>query len=122
MCVCVCVCVCDLHEGLSRSLSSQWDGQEGSDLTEVNTECDDEQNFEENLVIVDEADEEMDTAHMEQSLNDTHFQTKHATEIAQVLGTSEELKEFDGLRHQRIHAKLQKRINDSISICCKSHN
>ena len=49
---------------------------------------------EEELVIVG-AGEETDTVHTEQSLNDTHFQTKHATEIARVLGTSEEL---DGLK------------------------
>ena len=85
-------------------------------------EYDNEQNLEE-LVLVDEPDDDMNTEPQIQTQDDVHFQTKHATEIAKVLGTTEDLKEFDKLRrhlkdkqkvtredkqrHQRLLYKLQ---------------
>ena len=46
----------DDHNESDKATAQKCDGQEGSDLTELDTECDDEQNCEEELVIVDGAD------------------------------------------------------------------
>ena len=86
------------HNESDDATGKNLDDQHDDDAKERNG-CDDKQNLEE-LAIVDELDDDTNTEPQKRTQNAVHFQTKHATEIAKVLGSSEELKEFDVLRHR----------------------
>ena len=49
------------------------------------------------VAIVDDTTSDVDQSNTQA---DIHYKTKHANEIAKVLGTSEELKEFDTVRYR----------------------
>ena len=81
------------HNECSDAIGQNLDDQHDDDVKEDNG-CDSTQTLEERAVV-DEADDDMNTETQKQTQNAVHFQMKHATKIAKVLGCSEQLKEFD---------------------------